>query len=66
MHIHAQSITCKVTLVDQSGSWLLTIVYGATQGTERRSLFQELLFVKELASQIPWLVTGDFNVVRAY
>ncbi|XP_062154353.1 uncharacterized protein LOC133862536 [Alnus glutinosa] len=29
-------------------------------------LFQELLFVKGLASQIPWLVTGDFNVVRAY
>jgi hypothetical protein len=46
MHIHAQSITCKVTLVDQSSSWLLTIVYGATQGIERMALFQELLFVK--------------------
>jgi hypothetical protein len=31
-----------------------------------KMLFQELLFVKGLASQIPWLVTGDFNLVRAY
>lgn len=31
IHIHEQMITCKVTSTDGGGSWILSIVYGATR-----------------------------------
>jgi len=66
IHIHEQLITCKVTLTGRGGFWMLSIVYGATQGPNQRRLFQELSFVKGLVSQVPWLIIWDFNVIKAY
>jgi hypothetical protein len=40
------------------------VVYGATQGTERRSLLQELSSIKSSVGGMPWFLAGDFNVIR--
>jgi hypothetical protein len=65
IHIREQMITCKVTSTYGGGSWILSIVYGATQGSDRRRLFHGMTFIKGLVSQFSWLITGAFNVVKA-
>jgi hypothetical protein len=42
----------------------LSIVRGSTKGIERRMLWQELVSVKVQVGAFPWLIAGDFNVVR--
>jgi exonuclease III len=64
VNVHAQVITCSVTFLDSGGSWMISAVYGATHGPERRSLFKELTEVKVAMGRKPWLITGDFNVIR--
>ncbi|XP_062155223.1 uncharacterized protein LOC133863288 [Alnus glutinosa] len=64
VNVHAQVITCSVTFLDSGGSWMISAVYGATHGLERRSLFKELTEVKVAMGRKPWLITGDFNVIR--
>jgi hypothetical protein len=61
--VHAQVITCRVTSQDSGASWMLSAVYGATHGPERRTLFKELTVVKADMGRKPWLITGDFNVI---
>lgn len=43
--------------------WAFSIVYGANQGTDKRHLFEELLNVKQLIAELPWIIAGDFNVI---
>jgi hypothetical protein len=64
VNVHAQVITCSVTFPDSSGSWMISAVYGATHGPDRRSLFKELNEVKVAMGRQPWLITRDFNVIR--
>jgi hypothetical protein len=40
------------------------VVYGANKGLDRRRMMQELLFIKSTIGCIPWLIVGDFNVIR--
>lgn len=39
-------------------------MYGATNGPDRRRLLQELRLVRATVFNMPWLLTGDFNVTR--
>jgi hypothetical protein len=43
---------------------MLSNLYGSTKGIERRMLWQELVSVKAQVGTFPWLIAGDFNVVR--
>jgi hypothetical protein len=45
--------------------WALSVVYGAPQGLDRRGLLERLKFLKFSVGFLPWLIAGDFNVVRA-
>jgi hypothetical protein len=45
-------------------SWVLSVVYGATNGVDRRRLLQKLVHLKAYVGSAPWLMAGDFNVVR--
>jgi hypothetical protein len=38
---------------------------GATKGLERKSLWQYLLLIKNQIDGVPWLLSGDFNVVQS-
>jgi hypothetical protein len=64
LDIHEQVITCQVDSVVAGSPWDLSVVYGATQRLDRRDLLQRLNFLKFSAGCLPWLIAGDFNVVR--
>lgn len=42
-----------------------TFVYEATKGLERKSLWQYLLLIKKQVGDVPWLLSGNFNVVQS-
>jgi exonuclease III len=64
VNIHEQLITCKLSSVYDNELWMLSAVYKATQGQERRKLMQSLNYAKGLTYAFPWLIGGDFNVIR--
>jgi hypothetical protein len=51
--IHKQVITCQVDFIVTSSPWALSVVYGATQGLDRRDLLQRLNFLKFFAGCLP-------------
>jgi exonuclease III len=65
VYINEQLITCRVSSASNNESWMLSTVYGATQGPDRRKLLQALSFAKGLTHGYPWLIGGDFNVIRS-
>lgn len=62
--IHAQVITCRVISKDSGVNWMLSVVYGATSGPDRRGLLTKLRVLKAAMGRVPWIITGDFNVIR--
>lgn len=57
----SQFIHCHVHAIQEGHDFLVTFVYGANDHVERRDLWKDLL---SLYSALPWVVLGDFNVVR--
>jgi exonuclease III len=53
LDIHEQVITCQVDSVVTGSPWALSVVYGATQGLDRRDLLQRLNFLKFSAGCLP-------------
>ncbi|KAG6714358.1 hypothetical protein I3842_05G199000 [Carya illinoinensis] len=53
----------SVLFTDQSGSILTSIVYAKCSYLERRALWDHLCGVSAVG--IPWVVIGDFNVIRS-
>jgi hypothetical protein len=62
--VHSQVITCRVTSKDSGANWMLSAFYGATHGTDRRNLLKELRLMKDTMGRLPWLITGNFNVIK--
>ena len=59
-----QFMHCRVTHRTDSESLIITIVYGASEMIDRRSLWNTLEILAREHSDEPWLVGGDFNAVR--
>ncbi|KAL2224605.1 UNVERIFIED_CONTAM: hypothetical protein Sindi_2993600 [Sesamum indicum] len=64
LNLGNQFMHCRVTHRANSESLLITIVYGASEMIDRRSLWNTLETLAREDSDEPWLVGGDFNVVR--
>jgi exonuclease III len=62
--IHEQIITCRIISQDKR-CWFISVVYGSRKGAERRLLWQEMFGVKDHIGICPWIIGGDFNVVRS-
>ncbi|XP_074283452.1 uncharacterized protein LOC141607999 [Silene latifolia] len=60
--LHEQLIHCTVTSKATNLCVATTFVYGMNDPQDRHRLWGKLISISLLAS--PWLVTGDFNVVR--
>ena len=60
--IRSHSLTAKVTLLQNGGSWWLTCVYGP-QGNHEKLLFLDELSEIRATCQDTWLVWGDFNLI---
>jgi len=43
---------------------LLTAIYGSTWQSKRVELWKDMIQVKNQYGSFPWMVAGDFNVVR--
>ena len=59
-----QFIHCRVTIRALQEYVDITIVYGATEVSDRRELWASLESLAFQCINIPWLVGGDFNAVR--
>ncbi|KAL2247912.1 UNVERIFIED_CONTAM: hypothetical protein Sindi_2643500 [Sesamum indicum] len=59
-----QFMHCRVTHRANSESLLITILYGASEMIDHRSLWNTLETLAREHSDEPWLVGGDFNAVR--
>ncbi|KAL0416024.1 UNVERIFIED_CONTAM: hypothetical protein Slati_3434300 [Sesamum latifolium] len=58
-----QIIHCSVLIRHTHISVLVSVVYGANDGGERRQLWESLAHLAESIEDEPWLVMGDFNTV---
>lgn len=45
-----------------SGTMMISFIYAKCNALERRSLWLELESI--MVSGVPWLVTGDFNIIK--
>ncbi|KAL2252015.1 UNVERIFIED_CONTAM: hypothetical protein Sindi_2323800 [Sesamum indicum] len=59
-----QFVHCRVTNRADSESLTITVVYGASEMIDRRSLWNTLETLAREQRDDPWLVGGDFNAVR--
>ncbi|KAL2247305.1 UNVERIFIED_CONTAM: hypothetical protein Sindi_2582800 [Sesamum indicum] len=50
--------------VDYGSSVAVSVTYGATEVVDRRELWSALENLAIQCADIPWLIGGDFNVVR--
>jgi exonuclease III len=66
LDVHEQVLTCNVCPKSGKDPWILSTVYGANHGVDRKRLLQQLIFIKESFCSIPWLLVGDFNVIRLH
>ncbi|XP_077252323.1 uncharacterized protein LOC143891665 [Tasmannia lanceolata] len=61
----SQFIHAEVHLTQTNQRFHLTAVYGRNYGGDRKALWENLELVNA-AIQGPWIVLGDFNVIRSY
>ncbi|KAL2230690.1 UNVERIFIED_CONTAM: hypothetical protein Sindi_1663400 [Sesamum indicum] len=59
-----QFVQCRITSRVVNESVIVTVVYGATEVTDRQILWTTLETLAQQCSDVPWLVGGDFNAVR--
>ncbi|KAL2235696.1 UNVERIFIED_CONTAM: hypothetical protein Sindi_1301800 [Sesamum indicum] len=59
-----QFVHYRITSKAVNESVIVTVVYGATEVIDRRILWTALETLAQQCSDVPWLVGGDFNVVR--
>ncbi|KAL2235482.1 UNVERIFIED_CONTAM: hypothetical protein Sindi_1280400 [Sesamum indicum] len=59
-----QFIHCLVNIRSLHESVAITVIYRATEVTDRRELWDALETIAMQSVDIPWLIGGDFNTVR--
>ncbi|XP_011101787.1 uncharacterized protein LOC105179848 [Sesamum indicum] len=64
LEVGNQFMHCRVTNRADSESIIITVVYGASEIADRRSLWSTLDILARQCTDDPWLVGGDFNAVR--
>ncbi|KAL2232501.1 UNVERIFIED_CONTAM: hypothetical protein Sindi_1430100 [Sesamum indicum] len=64
LELGEQFIHCRVTNKTLHESIIITIVYGASEVIDRRTLWSTLGTLALQCTDDPWLVGGDFNAVR--
>lgn len=60
-----QMVCAKVQIVASSKFFYLSIVYGSNSFVERRRLWAEMRVFNSVCGDSPWIMVGDYNIVRA-
>ncbi|GAA0161567.1 hypothetical protein LIER_39257 [Lithospermum erythrorhizon] len=64
--VSEQHIFCEVEPLDSKiDKFFLSAIYGANDYVDRRSLWSSLVGVENIVRGSPWLIGGDFNVVKS-
>ncbi|KAJ9536546.1 hypothetical protein OSB04_un000298 [Centaurea solstitialis] len=58
---HNQFMHCQIKFRDSQDIFLVSFVYGANRGLDRRALWSGLRQFQVLMGDRPWLAVGDFN-----
>ena len=61
----SQSIHCWVHSSELQNSFFLTFIYAFNDGKDRRELWSDLEVFKSGVGNSPWLLSGDFNVIKS-
>ena len=59
-----QALFCNVNIIGTNYSFYATFIYGDNMTENRRSLWDFLMENKGVVNDRPWILMGDFNVVR--
>ncbi|KAL2226576.1 UNVERIFIED_CONTAM: putative mitochondrial protein [Sesamum indicum] len=59
-----QFMHCRVTNRADNEIVIITVIYGASEVSGRRALWNSLQTLAPQCTDVPWLVGGDFNAVR--
>jgi exonuclease III len=60
-----QSINCVVKSIKNNLNWFHSFIYGDNKGVDRKLLCMNLASMKTKVANNPWMICGDFNVVRS-
>ena len=60
-----QSINCYIKSLKHNLCWFHFFVYGANKGLDRKMLWTNLGAMKIKVANSPWMICGDFNVVKS-
>ena len=60
-----QSINCCIKSLKNNLCWFHSFVYGANKGLDRKLLWTNLGAMKTKVADSPWMICGDFNVVKS-
>jgi hypothetical protein len=60
-----QSIQCFIKSLKHNTYWFHSFVYGANKGVERKLLWASLASMKGRVAANPWMICGDFNIVKS-
>ncbi|KAL2247303.1 UNVERIFIED_CONTAM: hypothetical protein Sindi_2582600 [Sesamum indicum] len=63
-NVKSEFIHCLVTICAIHETVAVSVTYGATEVVDRRELWSALENLAIQCADIPWLIGGDFNVVR--
>ncbi|KAM7462180.1 hypothetical protein LguiA_030314 [Lonicera macranthoides] len=64
LQLHTQSVDCLVTITQKV--FAVTGVYGYNTSEERWDLWRDLRRSSNAMGQFPWILMGDFNIVRTH
>jgi len=59
-----QTITCKVRIIVSQVCFVATCVYGHNERVHRYALWEDLVIDAQGIGASPWVLMGDFNIVR--
>ena len=60
----SQIMHTSVTIIEKNYSFLASFVYGFNTAHERTPLWRDIKYLSAGTTNIPWVLLGDFNVVR--
>jgi hypothetical protein len=60
-----QSINCVIKAIKDNLCWCHSFIYGDNKGMDRKLLWNNLVSMKAKVKNQPWMICGDFNVVKS-
>ena len=60
----SQFMHCSVLVLEKQVAFHVTFIYAFNTSVERLPLWEDIVSLSRFAASAPWILLGDFNVVR--